>query len=43
MGRFTLFINDTFAMSWRSVLLVEETEVFSENNQPLTRNVQVSV
>ena len=26
-------INDTFAILWGSVLFVEETEVFSENNK----------
>jgi len=32
MGIYTIS-NDTFALSWWFVLLVEETAVFSENNQ----------
>ena len=34
-------INDTFAILWGSVLFVEETEVFSENNQSGRRKVQM--
>ena len=33
-------INDNYAISWGSVLLVEEIEVVSENTQPATINVQ---
>ena len=40
MGDYTIS-NDTFAILWGSVLFVEETEVFNENNQSGRRKVQM--
>ena len=36
-----IIINDTFAILWGSVLLVDETVVFSEINQLAARNLQM--
>ena len=40
MGDYTI-INDTFAILWGSVLFVEETEVFTENNQSGRKKAQM--
>jgi hypothetical protein len=41
IGVLTLLLMMIMIFCGISVLLVEETEVFSENNQPVTRNVQM--
>jgi hypothetical protein len=38
---FNATFNNTSVLSWRSVLLVEETGVSEENHQPATRQCQI--
>jgi hypothetical protein len=37
---FNVTFNNISVISWRSVLLVEETEVFRENHRPVTNHSQ---
>jgi hypothetical protein len=40
---FNTTINNISVISWRSVLLVEETAVHGENPQPVERNIPVVI